>query len=161
MRITWIIAAAAALGACAGPGLPIPVRGDLTPLVGRWEGEYTSRQTGRVGSIVFTLAAGADTATGDILMIPAAPEPPPSVPPQADVPRAVPQVLRVSFVRCEGSGVSGWVEPYAYPETGEQVLTSFDGVITGDRIEGTFTSHLELSGRRTSGTWQVRRRAPE
>lgn len=156
----WTIGAFALALGCAGPGSPIPVRGDVTPLVGRWEGEYASPQTGRVGSIVFTLRAGTDTAMGDILMVPSSAEPPPAMPPDADPNRRPPQVLHVSFVRCEGNAVTGWIEPYPDPDTGEKVLTTFEGVLGDDRIEGTYTSYTELSGRRTTGTWRVRKRTP-
>lgn len=160
-RALWIATALAMVAGCTGPGTPIPVRGDLEPLVGRWEGEYSSPQTGRVGSIVFTLAAGTDTARGDILMIPRSAEPPPAMPRDAEPGGRPPQVLHVSFVRCEGSAVTGWIDPYPDPDTGEKVLTTFDGVLKGDRIEGTYTSYAELSGRRTTGNWQVKRKRGE
>ena len=146
------------LAGCATPGAPIPVRGDVSPLVGRWEGDYSSAETGRVGSIVFTLGAGRDTASGDILMIPANAETPGDGIRAADPARRSPQVLKVSFVRCEGNAVTGWLDPYTDPDTGERVYTTFEGVLKNDRLEGTFTSLAELSGRRTAGTWMVKRK---
>jgi len=146
------------LAGCSAPGMPIPVRGDVSPLVGHWEGEYSSSETGRVGSIVFTLVAGQDTATGDILMIPANMETPGDVTRTPDPNRRTPQVLKVSFVRCEGMEVTGWLDPYTDPDTGERVYTTFEGTLKGDRLEGTFTSLAELSGRRTSGKWMVKRK---
>jgi hypothetical protein len=160
-RRTLIPVLLAATAACAGPGSPIPVRGDVEPLVGRWEGEYSSRETGRVGSIVFTLRPGRDTATGDILMIPQSADMPPATPRDGDPTRRPPQLLQLSFVRCEGNEVTGWIKPYPDPDTGERVSTTFEGVLEGDRIAGTFVSRLELSGRQTSGTWEVRRRSAD
>jgi len=145
--------------ACSGPSTPIPVEGDIEVLVGQWTGEYASAETGRVGSIVFTLRAGTDTATGDILMVPTnagPPEPPDSRDPNYRSPR----LLRVSFVRCEGREVTGWIDPYPDPDTGETVRTTFDGEIRNGTISGIFTSYTEHSGRRTSGTWKVSRKTP-
>lgn len=158
-RAPWTLIATV-LAACAGPGTPIPVRGDVEPLVGQWQGEYSSPATGRVGSIVFTLRAGTDTARGDILMVPANMEAPVAIPRDADPTRRPPQLLHVSFVRCEGSAVSGWIDPYTDPDTGERVLTTFDGFLAGETITGTFVSYAELSNRRTTGTWTVTRKGP-
>lgn len=155
LSILWGLAA---LAGCVTPGAPIPVRGDVSPLVGHWEGDYSSSETGRVGSIVFTLEAGKDTASGDILMIPASAETPGDVTRAPDPTRRSPQVLKVSFVRCEGNQVTGWLDPYTDPDTGERVYTTFEGVLQDDRLEGTFTSLAELSGRRTSGKWMVKRK---
>lgn len=160
MRAAPLALVALALGACVGPGTPIPVRGDVEPLVGEWRGEYASPATGRVGSIIFTLRPGVDTARGDILMIPANVDAPVAMPRDTDPSRRPPQLLHVSFVRCEGRAVTGWIEPYLDPDTGEKVLTTFDGLLSGDRIEGTFVSYAELSNRRTTGTWKVTRKEP-
>jgi hypothetical protein len=155
------VTAALLLAGCAFQGSPIPVRGDVQPLVGEWVGDYSSRETGRVGSIVFRLQAGTDTASGDVLMIPTNPEPQPTMAvPDPGPARRPPQLLRVSFVRCEGSAVTGWLDPYPDPDTGEKTWTTFDGVIKGDKLEGTFTSYTELSGRRATGRWSVTRKKP-
>ena len=50
---------------------PVPVLGtrtDIAALTGEWVGTYTSGESGREGSIVFQLEAGADTAQGDVMM---------------------------------------------------------------------------------------------
>ncbi len=155
----WALGAAVLMAAgCAGPGMPIPVQGPVEPLVGHWVGEYRSPDTGRDGSIVFTLSAGADTAWGDVVMMPADYARNPQVTPNARIDRPGPQVLRISFVRCEGNEITGWIDPYPDPDTGEQVRTAFDGVIQGNELRGTFTSYLVQSSRRVSGTWSVRRK---
>ncbi len=45
--------------------------------------------------------------------------------------RTVPRVIKISFVRCEGKEVTGWLEPYPDPETGETTSTTFEGVLEG------------------------------
>ncbi len=153
----WFPVLMAALG-CQAPGMPIPVRGSIDPLVGDWAGEYVSPETGRTGSIVFSLVAGRDTASGDVLMIPSNPDFPPTVARSDDPQQRAPRVLKISFVRCEGNEVSGWLDPYPDPDTGEKTSTTFEGVIKGDKLEGRFVSYLELSGKRRTGTWTVSRK---
>ncbi len=159
MRYNVVVSAAlmAAIG-CVGPGTPVPVRGSVEPLVGRWVGEYSSNESGRSGSIVFTLEAGRDTATGDVLMVPANIDVPPATVRTNDPNDRSPRVIRISFVRYEGNEVTGWLEPYPDPDTGERTSTTFEGLIKGDRLEGQFTSYLELSGRRRVGKWTVSRK---
>ncbi len=144
--------------ACGAPGTPVPVRGNLAPLIGEWVGEYSSAEAGRVGSIVFTLAAGRDTAVGDVMMVPANIEPASTTPRSDDPMLRTPRILKISFVRCEGTAVTGWLDPYPDPDTGEKTSTTFDGVIKGNKLEGTFVSYLELSGKRRTGTWVVNRK---
>ncbi|MGE0439293.1 MAG: hypothetical protein AB7L66_02445 [Gemmatimonadales bacterium] len=159
-RVLGWLGVAGALGACHVTSSPVPVRGSVEPLVGEWAGEYVSKETGRTGSIVFTLEAGADTARGDVLMIPQNPEYPPTSVPRTDDPVVrAPRVLKISFVRCEGAEVTGWLDPYPDPDTGEKTTTTFEGVIRGNKLEGTFVSFLEMSGKRRSGTWSVTRKA--
>src|SRR3979411_602225 len=43
---------------------------DLNPLYGEWRGNYSSAETGRTGTIAFTLRAGESSASGNIVMIP-------------------------------------------------------------------------------------------
>jgi len=154
--IHWF--ALAALTACSAPQSPVPVRGKVDPLVGEWTGEYTSRETGRSGSIVFTLVAGKDTATGDVLMVPNNQESPPAAPRADDATRRSPRLLKISFVHCEGNEVTGWLDPYPDPDTGEKTATTFEGTIKGDKLQGRFISYLELSGVRRVGTWVVTRK---
>ena len=64
---------AAALAACAAPSPPVPVVGapsDVARLAGEWEGQYSSVETGRSGSIFFHIVAGTDSSHGDVLMDP-------------------------------------------------------------------------------------------
>ena len=70
MHKLTIGAALLLLAGCAGNPSPVPVVGtasDVRALSGEWAGEYRSPETGRTGSITFKLAAGRDTAFGDVL----------------------------------------------------------------------------------------------
>ena len=69
-----VVVAALLLTVVACHYRPWPVRlegrsSDLANLAGEWVGEYSGSQSGRSGSIIFRLAAGRDTAYGDVLMI--------------------------------------------------------------------------------------------
>ena len=153
----------AVFAACApAPQTPVPLTGaaaDVAALVGQWDGSYSSAATGRSGSISFTLTANGDSAFGDVIMIPrgfgrplqaagaaGAPAPPRS------------SVLSISFVRVAGGRVTGTLAPYADPETGEQLYTTFEGRLRGDAIEGTFTTRSAGGAGTQTGQWKVTRR---
>ncbi|MEO8453009.1 MAG: hypothetical protein ABI647_24680 [Gemmatimonadota bacterium] len=157
MRGTIYLVGMVLAAACNMQSSPVPVRGNASLLVGEWSGEYQSSATGRAGSIVFTLQAGRDTAFGDVLMIPVNYEPPADNRlPELDRPR--PQLLRISFVGCEATQVTGWLDPYTDPATGETIYTSFEGSLNGDVLKGTFDSRGQASGKRYDGKWRVKRR---
>lgn len=165
-RLAAVTAVMLGLVGCQGVQPPVPVAGDLMLLAGQWEGEYGGRESGRHGSIVFTLAAGADTAYGDVLMIPRAWEvPPESRPGDPDAPLRppgqAPQPLKIAFVRAANSTIEGQLAPYRDPECGCQLVTTFTGrLVTPDHFEGTFVSlHFEM-GKETRGWWRATRRAP-
>jgi hypothetical protein len=131
--------------------------GDARMLQGDWEGTYVSRETGRTGSIMFQLKAGADSAYGDILMIPVQAEEPARMPQSITTNRKSPRLLRISFVQCGGRDVTGLLDPYQDPDTGEQVYTTFVGHLKGDELEGTFSSRYPGGAHRLAGTWTVKR----
>ena len=147
---TGIVAAIVALAACQGAQPPVPVMGDVAALAGRWEGEYGSRETGRAGSILFTLEPGTDTAHGEVLMVPRELELPPS--PRPGDPEGLdrrlaqpPQALPISFVRATDGRVEGRLAPYRDPDCGCLLTTSFIGrLIDASTFEGTFTSIAEV-----------------
>jgi len=159
--------AAFALSACGGTPAPVPVSGsvaDVRALVGDWAGEYASDGLGRSGSITFTLAAHGDTARGDVVMIPRGMNQP--LRPARETGDAMgtraPDVLTINFVRVTGDQVDGSLAPYADPECGCTLYTSFAGRLAGNAISGTFVSLNAATGTmRQTGTWKVvRRRAP-
>lgn len=146
-------------GACTWNGAPVPVLGETASLEGEWEGTYASSQTGRSGSILFRLQAGTDSAYGDVVMIPVQTEQMvvPTAPQILQTPRTLPRVLRISFVRCEVGRVTGRLDVYEDPESGERLLTIFDGRILGDRLEGAFSTVTERTGRVLAGEWSAKR----
>ena len=162
MRIhAGIAAALALLAGCSANPTPVPVQAsaaDREHLEGRWEGTYESRETGRSGSIVFNLDAGRDTASGDVVMVPAerdrraytADRSLPTAPQTAPA-----EVIPIRFVRVRGDRVMGRLESYRAPECDCQATTTFAGRREGDRITGTYVT--EGTGMRGSrGRWEVR-----
>lgn len=165
--ISATLALAVLASGCAARGAPVPIVGtasDTDALVGEWVGEYWSTETGRSGSISFTLAARGDTAYGDVVMIPVGggqPLRPWRDDSQGAADRPLPEVLTISFVSVAGNEVSGSLAPYRDPVCGCALHTSFVGQLAGDTIEGTYSSRHERTTQEAHGHWKVtRRRAP-
>ena len=159
-----LVVLALVVGGCSTAPAPVPVVGtpaDLGQLAGEWGGDYHGETSGRSGSIVFKLAAGADSAVGDVVMIPRERREQrlPVQDPSAGLPTSrAPEVLSIAFVRAAGGGVSGRLKPYRDPDCDCMIITRFEGRIRGDVIEGTFTStHVERHDTQT-GTWKVTRK---
>ena len=151
-----------ALGACAASRTPVPLvgaSGDVSALTGEWSGDYSSAESGRSGSITFTLRAAGDSAFGDVIMIPAAWGRPLMPHRQNAAGNQTPEttVLTIRFVRVQQGHVSGTLDPYAEPQTGARLLTTFSGELNGNRIAGTYTTRLP-SGETQTGRWSVQRR---
>jgi hypothetical protein len=159
-RVSTVVATVMLAASCSWQGTPIPVTGDTRELAGDWEGTYFSEQSGRTGSIMFQLKAGADSAYGDIVMIPAQAQEigPAKGPPIPEPFRKSPRVLRISFVQCGGGKVTGLLDPYEDPETGERVYTTFEGRLTGNELQGTFWSSYPGSSHRQAGKWSATRK---
>ncbi|HKC40372.1 MAG TPA: hypothetical protein VKC15_12585 [Gemmatimonadales bacterium] len=164
MRHASLATAILLFAACATnqPSVPLVGRSaDVAALAGDWAGEYSSVESGRSGSISFTLRAASDSAFGDVVMIPVG-WGRPLVPwrgegtPQG-AGRTMTEVLTINFVRVEQGRVNGTLAPYADPRTGERLLTTFNGQISGKTIEGTYTTRLP-SGETQTGRWSVQRR---
>ena len=126
------------------------VRSDISALAGRWEGEYSSEATGRSGSIVFELKSGDTVAHGDVLMVPKGAK-------TSNTIATMPQVLNINFVNASGGVVKGTMDPYRDPECDCEVTTTFVGRITGDTIEGTFTTDAGGAAPTTAGRWKMTR----
>jgi hypothetical protein len=152
------------LAACGASRSPVPVLGtssDLSVLAGDWVGDYSSVESGRSGSISFTLHSATDSAFGDVVMIPAGLGRP-LQPWHGDNVTGVGQVaptttLTIRFVRVQGGHVSGTLDPYADPQNGQRLLTTFNGEMKGNTIEGTYMTRLP-SGETQTGRWTVQRR---
>jgi hypothetical protein len=133
---------------------------DLNPLVGEWRGDYSSTETGRNGTIAFTLRAAELAASGNVVMLPRADSSFEAnhAPVDPSIPNAR-EVLTIHFVRKEGNNVVGTLDPYRDPECACQVTTTFQGAFR-DRstIEGIYTTTAVTPGARvTSGKWKVTR----
>lgn len=157
---------ALALTACGASRSPVPLVGassDVSALTGEWAGDYSSAESGRSGSITFTLRAAGDSAFGDVVMIPSALGRPLMPYRQENAPGTganqspAPTVLTIRFVRVEHGHVSGTLDPYADPQTGARLLTTFSGELNGKTIAGTYTTRLP-SGDTQTGQWTVQRR---
>ena len=160
-RLTFLIATLLA-AACGWNPAPVPVSGDLDGLAGEWQGSYSSLETGRDGTIQFTLVAGTDSAYGDVVMQPLRPQDVRAPQDAPGIPLAHPmaRLLRISFVRSEGGHVSGRLDLYEDPATAERLRTTFDGRRRGDVITGSFRTLIEGSGRTQVGEWRVERVKP-
>src|SRR5205814_5516383 len=101
-----------------------------------------------------------DSAVGDVVMIPTGYGQPlvrwrdPAVAPAT---RPQSEVLTINFVRVEGGRVSGTLAPYADPQTGARLITTFAGELKGSTIDGTYTTQLP-SGGTQQGRWTVQRK---
>jgi hypothetical protein len=149
---------AGSMFACALPKRPIKISADdfdISPLIGQWSGEYANPETGRSGTVAFTLRAGQSAAFGEVMMVPnsAASAASSGSSAQTRTP------LRINFIRKEGGGVVGTLDPYVDPECNCRVKTTFQGKFSDSAtIEGTFATEGVAGGRApTGGNWRVKR----
>lgn len=165
-RATLILVAslAASTIACATktPGIELTSSDfDLNPLVGVWRGAYSSAQTGRSGTIAFTLRAGESSASGNVVMIPKADSLLTAEEREAveNVSAAARTVLSIHFIRKEGGNLNGTLDPYRDPTCACTVTTTFQGSFRDSgTIEGTYTTVPSAAGSSvTSGKWKVTR----
>lgn len=165
-RVAYFCAAAAAatLVSCASHPPQTEVSSsdfDLNPLVGQWRGTSRNPQTGRTGTIAFTLRAGESAASGNVVLIPR----PDSLLTPAEremvenVGASGRSVLKINFVRKEGGSLTGTLDPYRDPDCSCTVITTFQGSFKdASTIEGTFTTVPSQPGGNVSGgTWRMTR----
>ena len=108
----------------------------------------------------FSLAAGADTAYGDVLMFAPLGQPLRAAdrPEEHMMHGRQAQSLRIQFARVGFGSVVGVLEPYIAPDCSCPATTRFSGAVVGDTIRGTFVTTTERSGT-TDGKWFVIRHA--
>ncbi|UCE41874.1 MAG: hypothetical protein JSV17_02505 [Candidatus Aminicenantes bacterium] len=134
---------------------------DLQLFEGEWKGDYFSKDTGRSGTIEFMLSAEEGRAFGDVLMIPRGsrePYHPVGFKDKADLDPQFPEFLTINFVEVMGGKVKGELTPYWDPEMQRRMVTTFEGVLKGNTIEGTFESRIEQSPIYFYGQWKVYRK---
>lgn len=163
----WILSLFASLvAACHTPMPTVAVEAQpdaIKEMAGRWEGTYESEENGRNGTMAFDLAAGGDTARGEVLMMPAwtglsyqgSARGEPSQ--QRPVRPAV--ALPIRFVRIEHGQVLGTLDRYTDPDCGSEVSTTFIGSVKGDEAHGSFS----IRGTKpclASGKWRAHRVQP-
>ena len=154
-----------ALG-CEWKRTPVPIISDTGStglLVGSWSGEYSSKETGRRGSISFELASEKDTAYCDVFMIPAVQAHKIAVQPTNQTPviqQPTPaEPLKIRFVRLGDGRITGTLEPYTDPDCACSVSTTFAGRFTdANRIEGTYVTTGRALSQSTGGRWKVTRK---
>jgi hypothetical protein len=158
-----LTAVACAASSCATTAAEIPLRGSPSgykQLAGEWSGTYQSRATGRTGSIRFVLVDGEDHAHGDVVMtsmITTGLPPPYAAGPSRYQPHAETHTyLTIRFVRVSGAEIQGVLEPYREPACDCEILTTFYGELTEDRIDGLYVSRIADSI--ATGEWQVTRK---
>jgi hypothetical protein len=93
------------------------------------------------------------------MMIPAGREPlepwvDPAVEPQQASP-AAPAPLTIRLIWIQGNKVTGMMTPYADPQTGERLITTFEGRLAGDTIAGTFSTRPGPTPDGVAGLWIV------
>ena len=142
---------------CSTAPRPVPVTGTpagLHALTGEWSGEYHANQGGREGTVIFKLAAGADSAAGEVLMFPRGTSLPGDNGPAR---QPLPQSLSIRFLRAGNDEVTGVLDPYVDPDCDCRAETVFQGKLAGDVIEGTYTVG-RTGNESVTGTWKVKRR---
>jgi hypothetical protein len=133
---------------------------DIARLAGTWDGEYSSVESGRTGSITFTILAGKDTALGDVVMVPEHGQPLLASDAATWAHREharSSELLRVTLIRVEGGIIRGELEPYMAPDCHCSVNTVFRGGLNGDRIDGQYVTRAQ-GGLLQEGRWSVTRR---
>jgi hypothetical protein len=128
--------------ACGGAVQSIEMKGgdpDLASIAGDWKGKYEGLDTGRTGDIQFSLELGRHTADGQVFM------------------GGSHTPLSIRFVQVQRDQISGEIDPYIEPSCACQVHTQFLGSITGNQIDGTFTTTVSMTGGELHGTWHVTR----
>lgn len=165
-RSLSLLALALSASACGWRRTPVPIvseSGSAALLVGKWSGDYSSKETGRNGSITFDLVSEKDTAYCDVVMTPRPTFGQVIMDGRQGVPTTVgltpTEPLTVRFIRLGDQKVTGTLAPYIDPECGCRVSTIFEGKFTdANTIEGTFvTRGADMTRRQSGGIWKVKR----
>jgi hypothetical protein len=161
-----VLVVASSIAACVVQprGGPVPVQGtmaDTEALIGRWEGTYRVSGGARRGVLRFELQSGADTAYGDVEITFSSALRLYGAAAGDDGHPMSKFLIDIRVVELAGGQVRGTLPPYLDPDCDCRTLTTFNGLLSGNRIEGTFTSARDTaSPPRLKGTWVAVRRRP-
>jgi hypothetical protein len=160
----------ATLSACTYRPNPIPLvatsRDELTALQGSWSGEYSGTESGRSGTISFTLRSESDTAHGEVLMVPKGMHSPiqrasEGINVSGERLRPSTEMLTIAFARIRNGEVTGRLDPYRDPSCGCIVRTVFTGTLRdSSTLEGTFITSATGLYTPQHGDWRVKRVTP-
>jgi hypothetical protein len=137
-----LIAALLFVVACGGTQKDVSMEGkdvDLARVAGDWQGEYKGDQSGRTGTVSFSLELGNHIAEGQVMMGGSTP-------------------LKIQFVKVKQNQIHGTIEPYTDPSCSCQVATTFDGTLSDDLISGNFETKVSANNQTQTGTWSVSRK---
>jgi hypothetical protein len=137
--------------------------GALEILAGEWVGQYESPALGRRGSMEFKLKAGTDDAYGEVLMVPRGSKTP-YQPSQYHEGQAQPYLpaserLTIRFIRASNGSLHGMLDRYWDPDRNCNALSTFDGRLEADVVEGTFTTTSACGSGDVSGTWKATKKS--
>ncbi len=145
---------------CSSNPQPISVvgeRDDINLLVGTWRGHYEADDNSRSGVIEFQLARDSDTASGSVIMYAGDDRAPTASPEGASMSHR----LAIRFIQLGKGFVSGRLDPYEDPDCRCVIETLFEGRLTGDVIEGGYSSRGVYEPFTRTGKWKVTRVSPE
>ena len=159
------ILAALLVGGCASAPARVIVRGEpvaIQALAGDWEGSFWSHSSDdRKGTLAFALAAGSDSAYGDVTML--APQGQMIFSADTKMEHSqhakMPQSLHIEFVRVANGSIEGRLESYIAPDCICAVETTFSGTLAGDTMRGNYVSRSSWT-KTQEGQWQMQRKAP-
>ena len=154
------IAAVVVVAGCSSMPPPVHVIGnptDVAQLAGRWTGEYLGETSQRSGTIVFTLQASSDTAFGEVLMIPKRHERGRTLDETRIHEDSTPRAPPITFVFVSGERVTGLLDPYDDPDSGQTLVTRFWGHVESNVMSGAYESINVGTGEVTYGEWKVNR----
>lgn len=163
MRFATITIGALLAGGCRFQPTPVHMAGNrssINALAGSWIGTYRGTESGRTGTINFTMKISADSAFGDVLMETPAGMPvvrPVDDPAAHRLHASSSRLLAIRFVEVAGGSVEGALEPYIAPDCDCNVTTTFTGLVRGDTIRGTFATRGRMMNPQ-AGVWTVARR---
>jgi hypothetical protein len=162
------------VGACglAPSPPPVPVQGqdeEISAFSGEWSGRYSSKATGRHGTIRFNLPENADTGYGEVEITFSPSLEMTRQAAAADYPKAHPEELSqepctsigIRVVRIEDNLVRGTMAPYWDPDCECRANTVFEGKLEGNQVKGSFSTRRESKRQPLAvGEWRAERSKP-